>query len=145
MSLKYVALTAATFALCAAVNPTPAAAQALNCGDMYNRVMQIYQAAPQSPEYAQMSATYSASCAGPSAGSVYPSAGYPSAGYPSAGYPSAMLRLMFTGRRSASGSALATAVAGVAAGAGDHLPPAATRIAAPRVDIGSTSAANFRA
>jgi hypothetical protein len=81
MSLKYVVLTAATFALCAAVNPTPAAAQALNCGDMYNRVMQIYQAAPQSPEYAQMSATYSASCAGPSVGSVYPSAGYPSAGY----------------------------------------------------------------
>ena len=86
MLFKHVALTAAAFALCAAVNPAPAAAQTSNCGDMYNRVMQLYQAAPQSPEYAQMSASYNASCIGPSASSAYPAASYPAAGYPAAGY-----------------------------------------------------------
>jgi hypothetical protein len=89
MLLKHVALTAATIALCAAVNAAPAAAQAPNCGDMYNRVMQLYQAAPQSPEYAQMSANYNASCIGPSAGSAYPSPSYPAGSYPADGYPAA--------------------------------------------------------
>jgi hypothetical protein len=79
MLLKHAALAAATFALCSAVNHTPAAAQAPNCGAMYNRVMQLYQTAPQSPEYAQMAAAYSASCVGPSAGPAYapgPGPGY---------------------------------------------------------------------
>jgi|ERR1700733_11153280 hypothetical protein len=80
MSLKYVALTAATLALCAAVNPAPAAAQAPNCGDMYNRVMQLYQAAPLSPEYAQMAGAYGARCLGASAGPAYSPTSGP--GYP---------------------------------------------------------------
>jgi hypothetical protein len=85
MSLKHVGLTVATFALFAAVNAAPAAAQVPNCGDMYNRVMQLYQAAPASPEYAQMASAYSASCVGPSAsaGPAYPAATYstPTYGY----------------------------------------------------------------
>jgi hypothetical protein len=80
MSLKHAALTAAAFALCAGVNPAPAAAQTANCANMYNGVMQLYQTAPQSPEYAQMAATYSASCVGASAGPIYPPAAGP--GYP---------------------------------------------------------------
>jgi len=79
MLLKPAALATATFALCAAVNPPPAAAQTPNCGEMYGRVMQLYQTAPQSPEYAQMAAAYSASCVGPTAGPAYyppPAYGY---------------------------------------------------------------------
>jgi hypothetical protein len=77
--LKYLALSAAAIALCAVIDPAPAAAQAPNCGDMYNRLLQVYQMAPQSIDYARMSASYSASCVGPSAGSAYPSASYPAA------------------------------------------------------------------
>ena len=84
MLFKLAALTAVTFSLGAALNPAPAAAQAANCGAMYNRVMQLYQAAPQSPEYAQMAAGYSANCVGPSVGPAYPAGGY--AGYPAAAY-----------------------------------------------------------
>jgi hypothetical protein len=85
MSLKYVALTATAFALCAWVNSEPAAAQVPNCGEMYNRVMQLYQAAPYSPEYAQMTAAYGASCVGPSAGPAHPEAG-PGYAAPAYGY-----------------------------------------------------------
>src|SRR5271154_1712081 len=81
MSLKHAALTAAAFALCAVAEPAPAAAQAPNCGAMYNRVMQLYQTAPQSLEYAQMAAAYSASCVGPSAGPAY-APGYGPGYYP---------------------------------------------------------------
>jgi hypothetical protein len=84
MLLKHAGLTLATLTLCAAVNLTPAAAQAPNCTDMYNRTMGLYQAAPASPEYAQMAAAYSASCIGPSAISADPA---PGNGYaPSYGY-----------------------------------------------------------
>ena len=58
MSLKHVALAVATFALLAAVNLAPAAAQAPSCGDKYNRVMQVqvHRAAPAAPAYAQIAA-----------------------------------------------------------------------------------------
>jgi hypothetical protein len=81
MPLKHTALAAAIFAACAAVNPPPAAAQVPNCLDMYNRVMQLFQAAPQSPAYAQMAAAYSANCLGPAAGPAYPPPGYPPPAY----------------------------------------------------------------
>jgi hypothetical protein len=72
MSLKLVALAGATLALCALVDPAPAAAQAVSCADMYGRVMTLYQAAPLSPAYTQMAAAYSASClTGASAAPVY--------------------------------------------------------------------------
>ena len=86
MSLKNAALTATAFALCAGVNPAPAAAQTANCADMYNRVMQMYQTAPQSPEYAQMAGAYSASCVGASAGPIYPSVAGPGYAGPTYGY-----------------------------------------------------------
>jgi hypothetical protein len=79
------ALTAVTFAFCASVDP--AAAQAPNCGAMYSQVMGLYQTAPQSPQYAQMAAAYSASCVGPSAGPAYPAPGYGyTPGYYAPGY-----------------------------------------------------------
>ena len=57
---------------------------------MYNRVMQLYQVAPQSPEYAQIAGAYSTSCLGASAGPTYsPVAGpgyYPPAYGPAVGY-----------------------------------------------------------
>jgi hypothetical protein len=64
MSLKPVALTVAALALGTAIHTTPAAAQPVNCPAMYNQVMALYQSAPASPEYAQMAASYSASCVG---------------------------------------------------------------------------------
>jgi hypothetical protein len=78
MPLKHAVLTASAFALCVAVNAAPADAQGPNCGDMYNRVMQLYQIAPQSLEYAQMSGAYSASCLGASAGRAYSAPAGPS-------------------------------------------------------------------
>jgi hypothetical protein len=72
MSLKLVALGGAILALCALIDPAPVAAQAVNCADMYGRVMTLYQTAPQSPAYDQTAAAYSASClAGTSAGPVW--------------------------------------------------------------------------
>ncbi|HEV2189643.1 MAG TPA: hypothetical protein VGR70_20710 [Stellaceae bacterium] len=72
MPLKLFALAGATLALCAAIDPMPVAAQAVNCADMYGRVMALYQAAPLSPAYNQMAAAYSASClAGTSATPLY--------------------------------------------------------------------------
>src|SRR5580700_861642 len=78
MSLKHAALAAATLALGAALYAAPAAAQPVNCPDLYNHVMGLYQTAPASPEYAQLSAAYSASCVGPAAyAAPYPAPYYP--------------------------------------------------------------------
>jgi hypothetical protein len=52
----------AALAVCAAACPGLAAAQPVNCGDLYNRLIALYQSAPQSPAYAQMAAAYQASC-----------------------------------------------------------------------------------
>jgi hypothetical protein len=92
MSLKLAALAGATLALCASIDPAPAAAQTVNCAGMYGQVMALYQAAPLSPAYNQMAAAYGASClAGTSAAPLYmqtsvqaPYPTYPS--YPSYGY-----------------------------------------------------------
>jgi hypothetical protein len=114
MSLKHAALTAAAFAPCAGVNPMPAAAQAPNCANMYNGVMQLYQTAPQSLEYAQMAAIYSASCVGSSADPIYPlAAGLGYSGPPTDIPQATLLRATFTGHRSESDLASAAA-AGVA-------------------------------
>jgi hypothetical protein len=88
MLLKHAGLTLATLTFCAAVDLAPAVAQAPNCADMYNRTMGLYQAAPASPEYAQMAAAYSASCVGPSATPAYstPAYGYAPGYAPSYGY-----------------------------------------------------------
>ncbi len=95
MSLKHVVLAGAIFTLCAAVDAAPASAQSPNCVDIYRHVMQLYQVAPQSPEYNQVATVYSATClAGPSAAPGYP--GYnsqysdeyqPSYGYAEPNYP----------------------------------------------------------
>ena len=58
---KLAALAGAILALCAS-NGAPVAAQGMNCTDMYDRVIALYQAAPQSPEYSQTAAAYRASC-----------------------------------------------------------------------------------
>src|SRR6266851_4603333 len=55
-------LAAALVVAVGAAGSTAASAQAPNCGDLYNHLMGLYQAAPQSPEYSQMSAFYSANC-----------------------------------------------------------------------------------
>jgi hypothetical protein len=62
MPLKYAASAAAVLGLCAALDPAPAAAQTVNCGDFHNRVLAAYRVAPLSPEYNQMAAAYAASC-----------------------------------------------------------------------------------
>jgi hypothetical protein len=61
MPLKYAA-SAVILGLCAALDPAPAAAQPVNCGDFHNRVLAAYRVAPLSPEYNQMAAAYVASC-----------------------------------------------------------------------------------
>lgn len=73
MSFKRPAIVLAAVALCVAAGSAPVSAQSPNCVDLYNRLMELYQVAPQSPEYGQMSAFYSATClAGPTAGPAYP-------------------------------------------------------------------------
>ncbi len=72
MSLKRIVAAFAAFALCATAAAPPALAQGESCGDLYNRVMWLYQNAPQSAEYAQTSGYYTARCVGPSAGPAYP-------------------------------------------------------------------------
>ena len=74
MRFKQPAIVLAAAVLCAAADPTPVAAQQpVNCVDLYNRVMAVYQTAPLSPEYNQMAAAYSATClAGASAARAYP-------------------------------------------------------------------------
>jgi hypothetical protein len=54
--------SSAAFVLVAALHCSPVSAQPVNCGELYNRVMALYQTAPQSAEYSQMSATYNGSC-----------------------------------------------------------------------------------
>lgn len=72
MSFKHPAIALAAAAFCVAAASAPASAQSPNCGEIYNRLMGLYQVAPQSPEYAEMSAVYSANClGGPSAGPAY--------------------------------------------------------------------------
>jgi hypothetical protein len=58
---KLAALAGAIVALCTS-SAAPVAAQRANCTDMYDRVIALYQAAPQSPEYSQTAAAYRASC-----------------------------------------------------------------------------------
>src|SRR5580658_2218030 len=84
MSLKHAAFGGAIFALCGALDPAPAAAQAVNCGDLYARVMATYRMAPLSPEYNQMAAYYAASCLAGSA-SAAPAPAYTP--YPQYYYP----------------------------------------------------------
>ena len=55
---------AATITLVAALHSSSALAQALNCPDLYNRLMGLYRTAPQSAEYSQIAGTYNASCRG---------------------------------------------------------------------------------
>jgi hypothetical protein len=87
MSLKLAAMAGATLALCASIDPAPAAAQAANCADMYGRVMALYQAAPQSPAYNQMAAAYGASClAGTPAAQVYMQTYVQAQAYPTYAY-----------------------------------------------------------
>ena len=43
MPLKYAASAAAILGLCAALDPAPAAAQTVNCGDFHNRVLAAYR------------------------------------------------------------------------------------------------------
>jgi len=72
-----------------AAGSTPASAQSPDCGDLYNHLMGLYQAAPQSPEYSQMSAFYNGTCiADASAAPAYaPYYQPPSYGYAEADYP----------------------------------------------------------
>jgi len=62
MSLKHAACAGAMLSLCVAITPAPAAAQLMNCGELYTNLMAVYQAAPLSPQYNQLAAAYSASC-----------------------------------------------------------------------------------
>ncbi len=96
MSLKHAVFAGAILTLCAAVDAAPASAQSPNCVDIYRHVMELYQAAPQSPEYNQVVTVYSATClAGPSGAPAYPpfdapdySTNYqPTYGYPEQNYP----------------------------------------------------------
>jgi hypothetical protein len=64
MSLKLAASAGAIVVLYTSIDPAPVSAQVVNCADMYGRVTALYQAAPLSPAYNQMAATYSASCLG---------------------------------------------------------------------------------
>ena len=86
MSLKLAAMAGATLALFASLDPEPAAAQAVNCADMYGQVMALYQAAPLSPAYNQMAAAYSTSCLGRSAAQVYMQTYVQAPAYPTYAY-----------------------------------------------------------
>src|SRR6266481_1306100 len=82
-------VTAAVVVAVGAAGSTAASAQSPNCGDLYSHLMGLYQAAPQSPEYSQMSAFYSANClAGASDAPAYaPYYQPPSYGYAEPDYP----------------------------------------------------------
>ena len=79
MSLKRAVVVLVSVTLCAVESALPASAQYESCVDTYNRVMALYQSAPYSPEYSQLSAYYSSRClGGPVAGPAYPAPGpYP--------------------------------------------------------------------
>ena len=75
MSRQQPATTIAAAALCIVAGSASVSAQQ-SCGNLYNRVMETYQAVgPQSPQYAQMVDHYNASCA--SGSSTMPSSAYP--------------------------------------------------------------------
>src|SRR4051812_47204179 len=59
MNIKQTSIVLAATALCAVVGSTAVSAQE-NCGFMYQRVMEAYQA--QSPHYGQMLGHYNAHC-----------------------------------------------------------------------------------
>jgi hypothetical protein len=61
MSLK-AGLTASVLVLSPDFCSGPVTAQPTNCPDLYSRVMALYQTAPRSAEYNQMSAAYNTSC-----------------------------------------------------------------------------------
>jgi hypothetical protein len=64
MPRKQPATTIAVAALCIVAGSASVSAQQ-SCGNLYNRVMETYQAVgPQSPQYAQMVDHYNASCLG---------------------------------------------------------------------------------
>jgi hypothetical protein len=90
MSLRSMALAVAGLAISATLDTAPVAAQPVNCTDVYNRMMALYGTAPQSPEYSQMAAAYSASCVAGAAAAA-PTAGSPNApadnGLPMRGAP----------------------------------------------------------
>ena len=89
MSPKHAALGGILLALCVGFDAASAEAQAVNCIDLYNRVLEIYRSTPFSPEYNQIAAAYGANClAGTSAAPAnYPPNYQPTyGGYP--GYPS---------------------------------------------------------
>jgi hypothetical protein len=62
MSLKHTTCAAAILSLCVAIAPAPAAAQLMNCAELYTNLMAVYQAAPLSPQYNQLIAAYSTNC-----------------------------------------------------------------------------------
>ena len=74
MSRKQPATTIAAAALCIVAGSASVSAQQ-SCGNLYNRVMETYQAVgPQSPQYAQLVDHYNASCL--SGSSAMPNSAY---------------------------------------------------------------------
>jgi hypothetical protein len=74
MSRKQLAMTIAAAALCIVAGSASVSAQQ-SCGNLYNRVMETYQAVgPQSPQYAQLVDHYNASCL--SGSSAMPNSAY---------------------------------------------------------------------
>ena len=74
MSRKQPATTIAVAALCIVAGSASVSAQQ-SCGNLYNRVMETYQAVgPQSPQYAQLVDHYNASCL--SGSSAMPNSAY---------------------------------------------------------------------
>jgi hypothetical protein len=72
-SFRWLAVATTAVALCVAAGSVPAAAQSERCVDLYNRVIALYQTAPQSYEYNRMASYYGARClaGGPSASPGY--------------------------------------------------------------------------
>ena len=61
-SFRRLALATTAVAFCIAAGSAPVAAQSEHCVDLYNRVMALYQTAPQSYEYNRVASYYSARC-----------------------------------------------------------------------------------
>lgn len=57
-----VVLSSAALVFVATLLCSPVSAQPINCGELYKRVMALYQTAPQSAEYNQVSSMYNGSC-----------------------------------------------------------------------------------
>ena len=64
MSLKQAAVALAAVAFCTLQVSSPASEQYESCAGIYSRVMALYQTAPYSPDYNQLSASYSSRCLG---------------------------------------------------------------------------------